>query len=80
MHKTKIFKSGNSMAIRLPKGFQFLNDEVEILKHGDEIIIRNIPKNLAKAYNLFQSFPEDFFPSGLQSREDSSPQERDELE
>jgi antitoxin VapB len=78
MNKTKVFKSGNSMAVRLPKEFQFLNEEVEIFKRDDEIIIRNIPKNLGKAYQILQSFPDDFFPKGAQDREENFPQEREE--
>lgn len=37
---TKVFKSGNSQAIRIPKELQLPEGEVEILKRGDEIVIR----------------------------------------
>jgi len=60
----KIFKYGNSHAVRLPKHIQFDSDEIEIIKHGKEIIIREIPKNLARAFKLLTKFPDDFFPSG----------------
>jgi antitoxin VapB len=36
----KIFKSGNSQAVRLPKDFRFDVDEVEILREGDAVILR----------------------------------------
>jgi antitoxin VapB len=39
---TKVFKSGNSQAVRIPKEFQISTDEVEILKRGDELVIRPI--------------------------------------
>ncbi len=39
---TKVFKSGNSQAVRIPKEFQLSTDEVEIVKHGDELVIRPI--------------------------------------
>ncbi|NOU20304.1 MAG: AbrB/MazE/SpoVT family DNA-binding domain-containing protein [Methyloglobulus sp.] len=37
---TKVFKSGNSMAIRLPKGIKFDTNDVEIFRRGNEVIIR----------------------------------------
>jgi antitoxin VapB len=42
MSTAKIFKSGNSQALRLPKEFQFDVPEVEIFRRGDEIVIRKI--------------------------------------
>jgi len=71
---TKIFKSGNSQALRLPKEFQFHTKEVEIFRRGSDIIIREKPKNLKHAFELLASMPNDFFAS---EREDSPPQERD---
>jgi antitoxin VapB len=38
----RIFKSGNSQAVRLPKGFQFKGSEVYIKKMGRSVIL--IPK------------------------------------
>lgn len=73
MRTTRVFKSGNSQAVRLPKDFQFDSNEVEIFKRG-ELVIRKTPKNLAAAFNLLTNFPNDFFARG---REDSAPQERD---
>lgn len=62
------------MAVRLPKDFQFRSDTVEILKRGDEVIIREIPKNLSQAFLLFKQLPDDFF---AEERIDTPPQERD---
>lgn len=73
MRKTKVFKSGNSQAVRLPKDLQFDVDEVEIFKRGDELVIRKIPSNLAKAFRLLTTMPDDFMSD---SREDP-PQKRD---
>ena len=36
----KVFKSGNSQAVRLPKAFRFSVDEVEVSREGDAIILR----------------------------------------
>jgi len=42
-HLAKVFKSGNSQAVRLPKEFRFNVDEVEISREGDAIILRPHP-------------------------------------
>lgn len=40
---TKTFKSGNSVAVRLPKGFEIPADtEVEISKTGNQVTIRMV--------------------------------------
>jgi len=71
---TRVFKSGNSQAVRLPVGFQIPENEVEIFKRGDEIVLRPKPKNLAQAFHLLTQFPEDCF---CDPRIDTPPQERD---
>lgn len=39
-HIAKIFQSGNSQAVRLPKDFRFSVDEVEVSREGDAVILR----------------------------------------
>ena len=73
MRTTTVFKSGNSQAVRLPKDLQFSDREVEILKRGDELVLRPVPTNLSQAYDLLATLPEDFMAEG---RDDSPPQER----
>lgn len=70
----KVFKSGNSQAVRIPKKFHIKGDRVEIIKINDELILREKPHNLKKALKLVPDIPEDFFASG---REDNDPQDRD---
>ena len=36
----KVFRSGNSQAVRLPKEFRFNVNEVEISREGDALILR----------------------------------------
>ena len=74
MITTRVFKSGNSQAVRLPVGFQLATDEVEIFKRNNDIVIREKPRNLSRAFELLTQLPEDFFAN---SRKDSLPQERD---
>ena len=52
---TKVFRSGNSQAVRLPKDFQFDVDEVEILKQGEDIILRKKPISLLEAFKSLAS-------------------------
>jgi antitoxin VapB len=74
MAKTRIFKSGNSQAVRLPKEFRFDVDEVEIVRRGDEVVIRKPPRNLRRAFETLASMPPDFMAGG---REDAPPQKRE---
>ncbi|PDT10956.1 type II toxin-antitoxin system VapB family antitoxin [Rhizobium sp. M1] len=36
----RVFQSGNSQAVRLPKEFRFDVDQVEVTREGDAIILR----------------------------------------
>ena len=74
MKTTKVFKSGHSQAVRIPKEFQFVSDDVEIFRNGSDVILRERPKNLSRAFNLLTQLPEDFFAEG---RHDEPPQKRD---
>jgi len=56
----RVFKSGNSQAVRLPKAFRLKGPEVEISRRGDEIVLREIPKKkkgLAEAFHILASMP-----------------------
>ncbi|MGH9352746.1 MAG: antitoxin, partial [Terriglobia bacterium] len=43
MATTKVFQSGNSQAVRIPKEFQIQSGEVEILRRGGELVLRELP-------------------------------------
>jgi antitoxin VapB len=74
MRKARIFKSGNSQAVRLPKEFRFHVDEVEILRRGGEIVLREPKRNLGQAFGVLGAMPDDFMAEG---RRDEVPQKRD---
>jgi antitoxin VapB len=59
-----VFRSGNSQAIRIPREFRLDIDEVEILRRGDELVIRRPPDDLAAAFDLLASMPRDVFKGG----------------
>jgi antitoxin VapB len=73
MGTARVFQSGNSQAVRLPKQFRFKSKEVEIFRRGDEIILREKEGNLARAFDLIAGLPEDFKIPG---REKDRPQKR----
>lgn len=66
MNTAKVFKSGNSQAVRLPKEFQFDVSEVEIFRRGDEVVLRKKPQNTARVFELLTSLSEDFMEEGRQ--------------
>lgn len=77
MPLAKVFKSGDSQAIRLPKEFRLHAKQVELLRQGTDILIREPKGNdLSSAFEALASMPEDFFADG---RSDDPPQEREAL-
>lgn len=74
MTYARIFQSGNSQAVRLPKEFRLNVDQVEIFRRGDEIVLREVPLNAAAIFDALAGLPADFMADG---REDSPPQERE---
>jgi len=64
MALTKVFRSGNSQAVRIPKKLQFRSSQVEITKRGNEIVLREQPVNLADAFDLLAGLSPDFFQGG----------------
>ena len=76
MHKTKIFKSGNSYAVRLPKEFRLNCDTVYIKKEGNRIVLippNNKWDNLFDKLRNFKELTDDF----LSERNQPLPQERE---
>lgn len=64
METAKLFENGRSQAIRLPKNYRFIGNEVNINKIGDVVMI--MPKkskwsSFAKAIELFS---DDFMKDG----------------
>ncbi|WP_404405620.1 antitoxin [Pelagibacterium halotolerans] len=78
---TRVFQSGNSQAVRLPKEFRFDVDEVEISREGDAVVLRphRVLKGRWAALHAAaaRGFSEDFMEDG---REQSGEQERPALD
>lgn len=76
MTTARVFRSGNSQAVRLPKEYRFGSDEVEIFRRGDEIVLRETPRTLRRAFEIIAGLPEDVLDA---ARNDSPPQKREAL-
>ncbi len=60
----KIFRSGNSQAVRIPKEFQMEGKEVEIQKKGNSLILRPKKKSWTSLVESLEKFTEDFMANG----------------
>ena len=74
MTYARVFQSGNSQAVRLPKEFRLTSDQVEIFRQGNDIVLRERPASAAAIFDALVSMPADFMADG---RSDSPPQERE---
>lgn len=74
MAYARIFQSGNSQAVRLPKEFRFQVDQVEIFRQGKDIVLRERPVNAAAIFDALAALPADFMADG---RADTLPQARE---
>ena len=74
MTTAKVFMTGRSQAIRLPKEFRFEGTEVEIFRRGDEVILREKPVTVDRLFKVLAQMPNDFY---AEERVDEPPQERE---
>lgn len=73
MKTAKLFMSGNSQAVRIPKEFRLKGDEVEIQKKGDTLVLRPKRKSWAPFIASLKRFTGDFMAKG---RRQPPPQRR----
>jgi antitoxin VapB len=59
MSTARVFRSGNSQAVRLPKQFRLKSKEVEIFRRGDEIVLREKDGDMVRAFDLLAGLPDD---------------------
>ena len=76
LKKAKIFKNGQSQAVRLPKELRFSGDEVLVQKHGNGVLILPIDKLFDSLINGLNSFSPDF----MSDRKQPPIQKREDLE
>jgi antitoxin VapB len=71
MTTTRIFKNGNSQAVRIPADMAFdrADIDLEIERIGDEIRIRPARRKLDQVLNKFALFSADFMENGREANE-----------
>jgi antitoxin VapB len=74
MERAKIFWSGRSQAVRLPKDFCFPGDEVRIRRHGSAVILEPMAEDWAWLDSIVGKLDEDFIQAvDEQSEEQERP-------
>jgi len=70
---TRVFKSGNSLAVRIPKELAFIQpaQEVEIERVGNTLVLRPVEqKTLAGIGEIFAAFSPSFMANGREFQEE----------
>jgi antitoxin VapB len=76
MDTAKLFKTGRSQAVRLPKAFRMSGDKVKIHREGNKVILEPIDISWGGLLRSLDEFPDDFMVSG---RDQPKMQTRDDL-
>jgi len=78
MGTAKVFRSGNSQAVRLPKEFRLKAAEVDIFRRGNEIVLREKTEDdMRRALDVIMELPEDVLLAAME--DDGPPQKRKDL-
>ncbi len=76
MKTAKLFKNGESQAVRLPKEFRFTGDEVFIKRMGNAVVLLPKTKSWDSLIASLSKFSTDF----MNERQQPPQQERESLE
>jgi antitoxin VapB len=60
MMKAKVVDTDEGQIVVFPNEFRFQVDELIVLKHGGDIILRPKAENLSDAFELLAEMPNDF--------------------
>lgn len=77
MITTRVFQSGKSQAVRIPKEFRFDTDTVIVTRVGQALVLTPANQLAEVMREGFRSFPDDFMASG---RDNFIPEERETLD
>jgi antitoxin VapB len=64
MKTAKVFKSGNSQAVRIPKEFHLDDDEVEIRRRGKTLVLEPRKRSWNVLFESLDKFSDDFMAEG----------------
>jgi antitoxin VapB len=69
MKTAKLFKNGDSQAVRLPKEFRFAGDEVLIKRVGSAVVLLPKARSWDTLIQSLDKFPSDFMSAREQPQE-----------
>jgi antitoxin VapB len=76
--RTRVFKSGNSLAVRIPKELGFVDaaqDDVDVERVGNTLVLRRVAQEtIGDLTEILAAFPKSFMAEGREFHEE---QERD---
>ena len=75
MKIAKLFQNGKSQAVRLPKEFRFVGNEVFIKKTGNATILLPVADPWASLFGSLNKFSDDF----MEAREQPQQQNREDI-
>lgn len=75
MKVAKLFKNGQSQAVRLPKEFRFEGTDVFVKKVGDNVVLMPADNGYESLINSLHQFSEDFMTERSQPKQ----QKREDL-
>lgn len=58
--RAKLFKSGGSQAVRLPKEFRFEGEEVLVSRHGERVILEPVKTSWSRRFLALAGSAPDF--------------------
>ena len=73
MDRAKLFKNGQSQAVRLPKEYRFKGTEVYVKHMGNAVVL--IPKD--NPWQVLRESLDDFSPDFLETRPQPEPERRE---
>ena len=64
MDTAKLFRTGSSQAVRLPKAFRMPGEMVKIYRQGNRIVLEPMEPTWDNLFAALEDFPEDFMADG----------------
>jgi antitoxin VapB len=61
----RVFQSGNSQAVRLPKQFRLRSKQVQVFRRGNDIVLRERPAKLSELLADLPPLANDAFPEEI---------------
>ena len=79
MQVAKLFKNGNSQAVRLPKNFRFSGERVYIKKVSNGVLLLPHDESWQMMFDALEQFSDDLFADGREQPEQQSRVELEEM-